>query len=98
MDKTEKVNVRISEKMKAKALVRCMDLGMNLSDYIRYLITKDVEENYEKQIGKCGDRQRVEPNPISGLPQNNDDLRPKAAKCEGEGKMNNGILQSAKGF
>lgn len=45
MDKTENINIRISEKQKAQALARALELGMKLSDYLRYLITKDVEEN-----------------------------------------------------
>ena len=45
MDKTEKINLRLSDTMKAQAMLRALELGMNLSDYIRYLITKDYEEN-----------------------------------------------------
>lgn len=44
-DKSAKFNFRVSERLKAQALERAMDLGMNMSDYIRYLITKDIEEN-----------------------------------------------------
>lgn len=45
MDKTENINVRISEKVKAQILLRSSELGMKISDYIRYLITKDLEEH-----------------------------------------------------
>ncbi len=49
MDKTENINVRISEKVKAQILLRSNELGMKISDYIRYLITKDLEEHQKKE-------------------------------------------------
>ena len=45
MDKTENINVRVSEKVKVQILLRAAELGMKISDYIRYLITKDIEES-----------------------------------------------------
>lgn len=44
MEKTEKINFRLSERLKNRASVRAAELGMKLSEYIRYLITKDIEE------------------------------------------------------
>jgi antitoxin component of RelBE/YafQ-DinJ toxin-antitoxin module len=35
--------VRVSEVIRKKAEQRAEELGMNLSDYIRYLILKDTE-------------------------------------------------------
>lgn len=43
MDKDTRINIRVSEKMKEFAKKRCEEIGMNLSDYIRYLIMKDVD-------------------------------------------------------
>ncbi len=45
MEKTEIITFRITEKKKAEILIRCLDLNKNISDYIRYLIDKDIEES-----------------------------------------------------
>ena len=43
MDKLEKINFRVSEGFKVKILKRCIELDMTISEYIRYLIQKDLE-------------------------------------------------------
>ena len=43
MDKTEKINFRLSEVLKNRASARAEELGMKLSEYIRYLIQKDLQ-------------------------------------------------------
>ena len=43
MDKTQKINFRLSERLKNRASIRAAELGMKLSEYIRYLINKDIE-------------------------------------------------------
>ena len=45
MDKTAKINFRVSEKLRKQVESRAAELGMKISDYIRYLITKDIEES-----------------------------------------------------
>ena len=43
MDKNEHITFRVSEKQKAQILLRCLELGMKISDYIRFLVMKDLE-------------------------------------------------------
>ena len=43
MDKTEKITFRVSEELKKKIANRAMQLDMNLAEYIRYLVQKDLE-------------------------------------------------------
>ncbi len=43
MDKLEKINFRVSEGLKEKILKRCEELDMKISEYLRYLIQKDLE-------------------------------------------------------
>jgi len=45
MDKTAKINFRVSERLRKQVEERAAELGMKISDYIRYLITKDIEES-----------------------------------------------------
>jgi antitoxin component of RelBE/YafQ-DinJ toxin-antitoxin module len=45
MDKTAKINFRVSERLRKQVEARAAELGMKISDYIRYLITKDIEES-----------------------------------------------------
>lgn len=44
MDKTEKINLRVSEGLKKKILDRSEELNMKISEYIRYLVQKDLEK------------------------------------------------------
>lgn len=48
MDKTETITFRVTEKRKAEMLMRCLDMGVTMSDYIRYLIDKDLKEHENK--------------------------------------------------
>ena len=43
MDKTEKITFRVSEELKIKILNRAISLNMNVAEYVRYLIQKDLE-------------------------------------------------------
>lgn len=44
MDKTEKITFRVSEKLKAMILERAIKLNMNVAEYVRYVIMRDLEK------------------------------------------------------
>ena len=44
MEKDAKVNFRITESQKEKVKAKAEELGMSVSEYLRYLITKHLED------------------------------------------------------
>jgi len=42
--KREQINIRLSEDIKKKVEEKAEKHGMTLSEYVRYLITKDLKE------------------------------------------------------
>lgn len=45
--KDAKINIRVSEDIKKQIEVKAKNLGMSVSEYVRFLILKDVE-NFKK--------------------------------------------------
>ena len=46
MEKREFIGIRVSEKLKAQILLRCIELnGIKISEYIRNLIKEDLEKS-----------------------------------------------------
>ena len=49
MDKTEKITFRVSERLKAQILLQAINRNMNVAEYIRYLVQKDLENSSGKK-------------------------------------------------
>lgn len=43
-DLTNQIGIRVSEHMKEQIFLRAMEKGMNIAEYVRWLIMKDLEE------------------------------------------------------
>lgn len=52
--KDAKINIRVSEDIKKQIEVKAKNLGMSVSEYVRFLILKDVENSKKWVLSPMG--------------------------------------------